>query len=253
MLKRLCLFLPVLHAVFCFLRPTSMQPFLGCKKLHESTNDPVVGEGVRSLADVSRLASSPKRKDDAQELKEKADSLRKEIDELERQKLVTVEDEQRRIDQIKAEEQTLRVRYGALVPILKPDGTTQQERCDFQPKHKDGSSYITVCEASLPLGIVLGESEDWALATVVDEVATDSNGETAGLKVGDVVHACTACKVEMEMPTWQVSYHFFIWFELFVCSFINGFTACCSYSQEGLVYPRPRDSCTKLMAVLLMR
>ena len=50
----------------------------------------------------------------------------------------------------------------------------------------------------------LGESDLSGMTTVVDEVGEGSNGEAAGLKIGDLVRAFTACKVEMEMPTWQI-------------------------------------------------
>mmetsp|Transcript_21197 Transcript_21197/g.32211 ORF Transcript_21197/g.32211 Transcript_21197/m.32211 type:complete len:96 (-) Transcript_21197:33-320(-) len=40
--------------------------------------------------------------------------------------------------------------------------------------------------------------------TTVDEVGEGSNAELAGVKVGDILRACTACQVSMEMPTWQL-------------------------------------------------
>lgn len=40
--------------------------------------------------------------------------------------------------------------------------------------------------------------------TTVDEVGEGSNGELAGVKVGDILRACTACQVSMDMPTWQL-------------------------------------------------
>ena len=152
------------------------------------------------------LSSSSPDDSSVEQLQQKADTLRKEIDEFERQKEQAEEGERQRVEAALAEKRSYRERYSAIVPILKPDGSAQEERCDFTPRVKDGSTYITTFVANLPLGIVLGESEDWSMATVVDEVGSGSNGETAGLKVGDIVHACTACKVEMEMPTWQVSH-----------------------------------------------
>ncbi|KAL7575870.1 hypothetical protein ACA910_003185 [Epithemia clementina (nom. ined.)] len=148
--------------------------------------------------------SSPRDNDAFEQMREKAESLRREVAEFEQRKKNLADKEKRRLEQAKEEEQALRTRYSAVVPILKPDGSTQEERCDFQPRQKDGSTYIAVFQARLPLGIILGESDDWPGAIVVDEVAVGSNGESGGLKVGDIVHACTACKMEMEMPTWQL-------------------------------------------------
>lgn len=56
----------------------------------------------------------------------------------------------------------------------------------------------------MPLGIILGESEEFPGAICVDEVARESNGEMAGVRVGDLLRACTACQVTMETPTWQL-------------------------------------------------
>ena len=62
------------------------------------------------------------------------------------------------------------------------------------------------------MGILLGEStgEDStgarssATTIMVDEVAEGSNGESAGIRVGDIVRACTACQAMMKAPTWQI-------------------------------------------------
>lgn len=143
-------------------------------------------------------------KSSPQELRQQAESLRKDIDEFENKKKAAEEEEERAIRQAQAEKEAVRERYSAIVPILKPDGSTQEERCDFRPRHTEGASYITTVEANLPLGIILGESEIFAACTVVDEVKEDSNGFVAGVQVGDILHACTATKVEMEMPTWQL-------------------------------------------------
>lgn len=61
-----------------------------------------------------------------------------------------------------------------------------------------------MCTASLPLGIILGESEEFPGAVSVDEVTPDSNGQLAGVLEGDLLRACTACQVIMETPTWQI-------------------------------------------------
>lgn len=82
-------------------------------------------------------------------------------------------------------------------------GSTQEERCDFTPRWKEGSRILTI-EASLPIGVILGESDKFGATIAVDEVAQGSSGEASGLRQGDLVRAFTACKVEMEMPTWQL-------------------------------------------------
>jgi hypothetical protein len=42
----------------------------------------------------------------------------------------------------------IRSRASVTVPILKPDGTTQDERVTFRLFHPQLSSYITVCPVS---------------------------------------------------------------------------------------------------------
>jgi hypothetical protein len=140
--------------------------------------------------------------DDSPELlKQKAAQLREEIASFEQEKMTAAERERKMKAQAQAEAMAQRERYSAVVPILKPDGQNVLERCDFRPLWNE-SSFITVIEAMLPLGILLGESEDIPGAVVVDEVAPRSNG--AGLQVGDLVRACTACRMEMVQPTWQL-------------------------------------------------
>uniref|UniRef100_A0A7S2VE69 PDZ domain-containing protein n=1 Tax=Entomoneis paludosa TaxID=265537 RepID=A0A7S2VE69_9STRA len=181
--------------------PLRLFVFFSCTFLHQircfSWPSKALGR-----AGTGRFATSDN--DDADKLLSKAELLRREIDDFEQRKRAEEEEEQRQIDEAKAEKQATRNRYSAVVPILKPDGNSQLERCDFKPRWQDGSSYITTIEANLPLGVILGESEQFAAATEVDEVGEDSNGFAAGLRVGDILHACTACKVEMEMPTWQL-------------------------------------------------
>ena len=50
----------------------------------------------------------------------------------------------------------------------------------------------------------MGEHEEIPGAIRVDEVLQGGNGETAGVKVGDLLRAVTACQVTMETPTWQL-------------------------------------------------
>jgi hypothetical protein len=143
--------------------------------------------------------------EDPNDLIEKARRLRKDVESFEASKKALEDQDRQEAAALQAQQQALRERYSAIVPILKPDGSTQDERCDFSPKWgKDGTSYITVVESALPIGVILGESEQFPMTTVVDEVGEDSNGAAAGLQVGDLVRAFTACKVEMEMPTWQI-------------------------------------------------
>lgn len=145
-------------------------------------------------------------------LQEKADQLRREIESFEdskREQKRKYDEEQRAILK---EKQDIRERYSAQVPILKSDGSVAMERCDFPPRlvsskennEKKKQSRIITVQANLPLGIVLGQREDMPGFTTVDEVAQGSNGELAGVKVGDLLRACTATQVTMEMPTWQL-------------------------------------------------
>eukprot|EP00977_Amphora_coffeiformis_P005378 scaffold1147_cov172-Amphora_coffeaeformis.AAC.7 len=142
-------------------------------------------------------------KEDPNDLIEKAKSLRKDVESFEAAKKAEQEEMRKQAEAIQAERQEIRERYSAILPILKPDGSTQDERCDFTPKWKEGSR-ILVLEASLPIGMILGESDEFAATTAIDEVAQGSNAEAADLQVGDLIRAFTACKVEMEMPTWQI-------------------------------------------------
>lgn len=161
---------------------------------------------IRSI-NFSRLA---KVDEEAEYLLRKARKLREEVQEFERFKQ---SEENLRLESQEAiakERQELRNRYSAEVPILKPDGSVIMERCDFpqRMKGKDSKnnvlSRIITVQANLPLGIVLGQDESLPGITVVEEVAENSNGMQAGIKVGDVLRACTACQVSMDMPTWQL-------------------------------------------------
>ena len=141
---------------------------------------------------------------EAESLKEKARKLREEIGEFQRGKSSLEEAERRKIQAELDVKQAYIDQYSCVVPILKPDGTTVNEKVQFPPRYEKGASKILVLEAPLPLGVILGEHETIPGLTVVDEVGVGSNGETAGFQVGDLVRACTACRIEMEQPTWQL-------------------------------------------------
>jgi hypothetical protein len=142
---------------------------------------------------------------EAQRLKEQARKLREEIESFQQEKDDMKKEERQLIQAELDEKQALVDRYSAVVPILKPDGLTVEEKVQFPPRlEKDKNSIITVCEAALPLGIILGESETLRGATVVDEVIEKSNGAAAGIQVGDLVRGFTACRMEMDQPSWQL-------------------------------------------------
>jgi hypothetical protein len=153
-----------------------------------------------SVVRTSRFLAS---QDEAERLKEQAKRLREEINAFEQMKETTERDAVSKREKELAEQRAQRELLSAVVPILKPDGSTQETEITFPPFHPD-DSFITVCEANLPLGLILGESEDFAAAVVVDEVAEQSNGEIADVRVGDIVRAFTACKMQMEQPAWQL-------------------------------------------------
>lgn len=144
----------------------------------------------------------------ARSLREKAEKLRLEVTELEDGKREKELSEQIVRNEVLEKKRDERLRYSAVVPILKSDGSTEMERVDFRPRmiDTDGASLsvILAVEAPLPLGIILGEDETLPGAIRVDEVIGDGNGAASGVKVGDLLRACTACQVTMEMPTWQI-------------------------------------------------
>ena len=154
----------------------------------------------------SALFSSPQSaSEEAEKFKEQARKLREEIESFQKEKDNLEDAERREIQRELDEKQEFIDQYSAVVPILKPDGSTVEEKVQFPPAmSKDQKSIITVCEAPLPLGIILGESETFPGMTVVDEVGEGSNAEKAGIQVSDVVRGVTACRVEMDQPTWQL-------------------------------------------------
>ena len=95
----------------------------------------------------------------AEQMRQQAAQLRDQVQALEKQKRDAAVAEQRQLDEARAIALAQRTRYSAVVPIRKPDGSAVDERCDFAPRWHDGSSFITTCEATLTLGVILGESE----------------------------------------------------------------------------------------------
>jgi len=143
----------------------------------------------------------------AQELQRQAAQLRQQVDSWQQSKLDAAQREQRAREEEQTAAALQRERYSAVLPIFKPDGTTVLERCDFPPRYRDDDdddSYIITCESELPLGVILGESQEIAGGTTVDEVTPGSHGAAAGLRQGDLVRAVTACQRTMQTPTWQI-------------------------------------------------
>jgi hypothetical protein len=151
------------------------------------------------LSETALFASN----EDAQKLRDEAERLRQEISSFQKQKETAAQGERSKLEAEARTKQEVRERYSAIVPILKGDGSSANERCDFQPKFA-ANSFVTAYEASLPLGIILGESEFFPGTVTVDEVTDGSNGDLAGIRVGDLVRATTACRMEMVLATWQV-------------------------------------------------
>jgi len=144
---------------------------------------------------------------DAENLLKQVQKLREEVNQFEQAKDDKLKEEQRARKEINKQKQDEYIRFSAEVPILKGDGSEVMERVQFLPRLKgkgNKKSKILTVQAPLPLGIILGQSDELPGLTTVDEIAEESNGAVAGVKVGDIVRACTACQVSMEMPTWQL-------------------------------------------------
>ena len=156
----------------------------------------------------TRLVSSVNAKksveEETKELLEKAKKLRDEVSVIttaKRNKVLEIEEKEQKIVNQK---EKLRLRYSVEIPILKGDGSEKMERVDFQPRFAGEKSFVTTIQAQLPLGIILGEYESNPGIICVDDVNEGSNGEKSGVRVGDLLRACTACKMTMETPTWQL-------------------------------------------------
>jgi hypothetical protein len=186
-LKKLKMRRPLeLLAIFWALAPTSVWGWLPATTM--------------TKARCCRVITSASGADD---LQEQARKLRKEITAFEQEKTKADEAEKRIQDEAEMAKQTAKDYYSAVLPILKPDGTTTTEKVEFTPVSKNQDTFIKVLEGSLPLGCILEEGEN-AGTVVVHQLDPDSNAALAGLEEGDVLRACTACKMEMEAPTWQL-------------------------------------------------
>lgn len=152
------------------------------------------------------LQSSLNDNTEAIKLKEQADKLRKEIAIFEQQKNDIKNAELQKLYKEQEIVETKRERYSAIVPILKPNGQVYDEECYFSPKYNDNedTSYILTLEAPLPLGLILGESDEINGTINVDDITEGSNGQSAGILKNDIIRACTACRIEMSTPTWQL-------------------------------------------------
>lgn len=139
----------------------------------------------------------------ADDLQEQARKLREEISAFERKKTEQEEAEKRvQLEELRAKQKAEDF-YSAVLPILKPDGTTVEEKVEFTPVSKNQDTFIKVLAGNLPLGMILEEGEISG-TVVVQQLAPDSNAALAGVQEGDILRACTACKMEMEAPTWQL-------------------------------------------------
>jgi hypothetical protein len=160
----------------------------------------------------TRFMSSADTIIDPQEYLERARKLREEIDAFE-QKKDTLEQAEQQVTQAELDEKQAFIdAYSVIIPILKPDGNTVAESIFFPPTtiKRDGTdttpnanSEILVFEIPLPMGILLGQDEETGIIEV-DEVAEGSNGQAASVQEGDILRACTACRMEMSQPTWQL-------------------------------------------------
>mmetsp|Transcript_68072 Transcript_68072/g.154010 ORF Transcript_68072/g.154010 Transcript_68072/m.154010 type:complete len:213 (-) Transcript_68072:196-834(-) len=66
----------------------------------------------------------------------------------------------------------------------------------FSPSFKDDECSLACVEIELPMGMVIEESADIQGRLEVVEVMEGSNAEFAGVKVGDLLRACTAQKTD---------------------------------------------------------
>lgn len=91
-------------------------------------------------------------------------------------------------------------RLKLILPMSKPDWSVVEEEVEFMPFLNN--SQLLRLDVKVPCGIVLEQQEDDGVAVV--EVGPESNGERAGVRVGDRLRATSALRAQMEMPTWQL-------------------------------------------------
>ena len=171
----------------------------------------------RFSLDVRARAAGESR-DTASTLFDEAARLRAEVDALEADEDLPVSagivDGKTRKDARKeAELQALR-RLTINLPISKPDFSVVDEDVEFVPALPLGTSELIKLSAPLPLGLILEQGGDNCVTndsmvavsefTWVAEVAEGSNADAVGVQEGDILRACSAVKIQMEMPTWQL-------------------------------------------------
>mmetsp|Transcript_26090 Transcript_26090/g.57159 ORF Transcript_26090/g.57159 Transcript_26090/m.57159 type:complete len:315 (-) Transcript_26090:284-1228(-) len=195
---------------------------------YNNNNKFVANSSSRSRCTSSSIRLSNRSSSD--DLREKAAALRREVEEFEASKQKESDQIRQQAETVQRQKEETRLRYIAEVPILKGDGTVSMERCDFSPprimavakrdekeeeeqqEQVQVTSRILTFQAPLPLGIVLGQedyggnsNDNMRLPPItVDDLAAGGNAEQAGVRVGDILRACTACQVTMEQPTWQL-------------------------------------------------
>lgn len=209
--------LPIQVTSFVISQPKSSiscQGFENEQRFHVQSSE-MTNSGL--LVDASQY-SSPKTKSKlygqkqqssaegmARKLKEEAEKLRSEVNQFEQGKKDAVRRVEKEKEIVLEAKKNRRLRYSAEVPILKGDGNVVVEQVDFPPVMLgEDVSEIIALEASLPLGMILGEHEKIVGAVQVDEILEGSNADLAGIIVGDILRACTACQVTMTQPTWQL-------------------------------------------------
>mmetsp|Transcript_26781 Transcript_26781/g.54134 ORF Transcript_26781/g.54134 Transcript_26781/m.54134 type:complete len:307 (+) Transcript_26781:59-979(+) len=187
----------------------------------KSCNSISVAPQIKIPAPSSQLKSASNDEySETEKLLEKARQLRDEVSSLQSSKLQaqelrekTEQSERQRVLEEQRQKEEIRMRYSAVVPILKDMGEEVMERVDFPPRIIGGKSRILTIQSPLPLGILLGsintDSFDssnpmTSTITTIDEITSTSNAYVAGARQNDIVRAITACQTTMTTPTWQL-------------------------------------------------
>ena len=98
--------------------------------------------GSVALSASPRTSSDPAAEDEARDLRERAETLRREVGDFLREKDDAIRAEEEERDRFEAERRRTRERYSAEVPILKGDGATEMERVEFPPRIDGGGSHV---------------------------------------------------------------------------------------------------------------